>query len=255
MIYQDAFAQALLDPAQPCPAGLITWNGSDPAKRFAIYRNNVVVSLIDALVSTFPVTRALVGEEFFYDMARRFALASPPSTPVLAHYGEALPAFIEQFPPAASIAYLADVARLERLRVHAYHAAETQSLSSAMISATLIQAADKLPDWQVGCHPSAAVLQSRYAVVSLWEAHQGIREIATVDPCLPESALIIRVGFDVRLAQLNTGTAAFIEQLLRNANLGTAVEHAYQTAEDFDLPQALALLMRFNAIVSLQPPE
>ena len=51
---QAAFAQALLDPDLPCPSGLCTWNGSDPARRFAVYRNNVVVSLIDALADIVP---------------------------------------------------------------------------------------------------------------------------------------------------------------------------------------------------------
>jgi len=73
---QADFAQRLLKPDLPCPSGLKTWNGSDPAPRFAVYRNNVVVSLVDALAQTFPVTQALVGEAFFraprvFDASRR----------------------------------------------------------------------------------------------------------------------------------------------------------------------------------------
>ena len=73
---QSAFADALLDPARPCPPGLRTWNGSDPARRLAVYRNNVVSSLIDALADTFPVVQRLVGTEFFRAMAGVFA---PPA--------------------------------------------------------------------------------------------------------------------------------------------------------------------------------
>lgn len=40
---QRLFAAALLDPDAPCPTGLAAWNGSDPTRRFAVYRNNVVV--------------------------------------------------------------------------------------------------------------------------------------------------------------------------------------------------------------------
>ena len=35
MSAQHDFAQALLDPALPCPAGLVAWNGSNPARRTA----------------------------------------------------------------------------------------------------------------------------------------------------------------------------------------------------------------------------
>ena len=62
---QQAFANALTDPAQPCPPGLISWNQSDVAQRFAVYRNNVMASLVDALADTFVVTQELVGPEFF----------------------------------------------------------------------------------------------------------------------------------------------------------------------------------------------
>ncbi|MBP8278840.1 MAG: putative DNA-binding domain-containing protein, partial [Propionivibrio sp.] len=43
MSAQTTFAAALLDPDLAPPNGLIAWNGSDPARRFAVYRNNVVV--------------------------------------------------------------------------------------------------------------------------------------------------------------------------------------------------------------------
>ena len=56
------FAAALLDSRQGCPAGLRTWNGSDPAARLAVYRNNVVSSLIDALADTFPVAIAFPSD-------------------------------------------------------------------------------------------------------------------------------------------------------------------------------------------------
>lgn len=87
MSVQSALAAALLDPDAPCPVGLTAWNGSDPARRFAVYRNNVVVSLIDALAATFPVTLELVGEEFFRAMAGVFVRAVPPTSALLAEYG------------------------------------------------------------------------------------------------------------------------------------------------------------------------
>ncbi|MBL8587921.1 MAG: putative DNA-binding domain-containing protein, partial [Methylobacteriaceae bacterium] len=108
-----AFAAALLSPGAPAPPGLTTWNGSDPARRFAVYRNNVVVSLIEALSGAFPVTRELVGEEFFRAMAREFALGHPPRSPVMARFGEELPGFIAAFAPARELPWLADVAALE----------------------------------------------------------------------------------------------------------------------------------------------
>ncbi len=65
MSTQADFSTALLDTRLPCPAGLYSANGADPASRFSVYRNNVQGSLINALADSYPVVQQLVGEEFF----------------------------------------------------------------------------------------------------------------------------------------------------------------------------------------------
>lgn len=250
MTGQQAFFAALLDPAQPLPAGLSARNGADPAARFAVHRNNVAASLIDALADTFPVTQALVGEAFFRAMARLFVHAEPPRSRVLAFYGESFPGFVAHFPPAASVPYLADVARLEMLRVHAYHAADDAPLSAASI-AELLADADRLPDLRIAFHPSLGLLRAQYAVVSLWAAHQDITELASVDPQVPENALVVRPALDVEVLRLDAGAGDFIAQLLRGESLGGAAEQVARTHPDFDLASILGLLIQKQAITSM----
>lgn len=250
---QPLFAAALLDPDAPCPAGLIAWNGSDPARRFAVYRNNVVVSLIDALANAFPVTQELVGEDFFRAMAGVFVRHAPPTSVLLAEYGDGLPAFIEQFEPARSVPYLADVARLERLRVRAFHAADADPLAPDRVVQALADP-ERLPTLQVGCHPSLGVLSSRYAVVSLWAAHQGIGDLASIDPAVPESALVVRVGREVQVGALPPGGDALIAGFANGLALGEAAAQAASSHHDFDLTMALALLLRYGALTSLHQP-
>ena len=79
------FADRLFSTQPACPPGLTTWNQSDPGRRFAVYRNNVMVSLIDALADTFPVVQQLVGEVFFRAMAGVFARQSPPRSSMVLH--------------------------------------------------------------------------------------------------------------------------------------------------------------------------
>ncbi|KAF3996536.1 HvfC/BufC N-terminal domain-containing protein [Glaciimonas immobilis] len=248
---QQAFFEALLDPDRPPPSGLTTWNGADPAARFAVYRNNVVSSLINALVDTFPVTQELVGELFFGAMARLFVSKEPPRSQVLTFYGEAFPTFIQNFAPAAAVPYLADVARLEMLEVHAYHAHDADALpASALVSA--LEDVDELPNLRIGFHPSVRLLRSQYAVVSLWAAHQGIADIATVDPYLPDNALVIRSQLNVEIINLTAGASNFVANLLLGTCLGSAAERASAAHPDFDLTSILVLLVRVNAISSIQ---
>ncbi|MGF6691885.1 hypothetical protein M2318_001945 [Metapseudomonas resinovorans] len=243
----DAFACALLDPELPCPTGLHAWNGADPARRFAVYRNNVLASLIGALADTFPVVRQLVGETFFAGMARLYVQAVPPRSPLLAFYGGEFPDFIATFPPAASLPYLADTARLELAQVHAYHAADLPLLDGARLAAVLADP-ERLPGMQLWLHPSVAVIRSDYAIASLWAAHQGLLELAEVNPDRPECALVLRNGLEVEVSLIGPGASAFIQALGAGSPLGPAVGAALAVDADFDLGSTLARLLAGGAI-------
>lgn len=249
---QTTFAAALLDPERPCPPGLSTWNGSNPARRFAVYRNNVLVSLIDALADSFPVTQQLVGEEFFRAMARLHAYAHPPQSRLLAFYGADFPDFIASFPPAAGLPYLADVARLEYRRVVAYHAADVPGVGSEAVAAALADQA-ALPTLGVTLQPSLAVLASASAVVSLWAAHQGVLDLSAVAPETPETALILRPGLEVEVMQIPPAAGAFISALGAGSPLGAAAEAALAIDPAFDLVGTLGLLLQKSAITALNP--
>jgi hypothetical protein len=248
------FADKLFSTQPACPPGLTTWNQSDPGRRFAVYRNNVMVSLIDALADTFPVTQALVGEEFFRAAAGVFARAHPPRSPVMAHYGNEFPDFIEAFPPAAGLPYLADLARLEMLRVRAYHAADAISLLPAAI-APLLANPERLPETRFELHPSLNVLVSPHAVVALWYAHQGDEvdsRLAEIDTTLPESALVLRAELEVETYRISAGAAAFVQSLRDGCCFGDAVETALATDAVFDLTDTLGLLLRSGAVTGLR---
>ncbi len=251
---QAGFANALRDRLAPCPAGLTTWNGSDPAARLAVYRNNVWASLIDALADGFPVTHALVGADFFRAMAQCFIAAQLPRSALLAEYGADFPDFIAGFAPADPVPYLADVARLEWLRVRAYHAADVDPVAPDRLQLALSQP-ETLGQWGLRLHPSLSVLTSDYAVVALWAAHQGVEELGAIDPSQAETALVLRAGLEVEVIRLAAGAADFIQQLLAGARLSAAVEQAMARAADFDLSEMLALLLPAGAITDLVAPE
>jgi hypothetical protein len=245
-LWQGRFASALLDAESEPPGGLKTWNGSDPAKRFAVYRNNVVVNLVDGLCETFPVCLELVGEEFFRAMVTVFVRTAPPSGPVLASYGAELPAFIERFGPAADIPCLADVARLEWARVAAWHGADATSLRPEDWSAL---SPDALARTSVVCHPAAAVLRLASPAVSVWAAHQAdaatnSAELEAIDISRGEECLVIRPQLEVEVLLLPPGGATFCERLLAGEPFGIAAGAAAASDTHFDLSANLALAMR-----------
>ena len=162
---QPDFAAALLDPDRPAPEGVIRPDGTQATKRFDVYRNNVVTSLIDALGAGFPAVHALVGEDFFKAVAGVYVRQHPPTSPLMIFYGEAFPAFLRAFEPAQAVPYLADVAALERARREAYHAADDPIGDPSPLAEL---AADRLMETRFHLHASVRLVSSPYPVFSIW---------------------------------------------------------------------------------------
>lgn len=244
---QAAFGAALLDAAPAVPAGLRSWNGSDPARRFAVYRNNVAVALTQALADTFPVVKQLVGSEFFAAVAGVYWRAQPPHSPVLARWGEGFADWLAGFAPARSLPYLPDMARLEFARVAAWQAADAQALPAAVLQASLADA-PSLPRARLMLHPSCRVLRSPFDVRALWAAHQQDGDWPAIDLDRPCAMLVLRDPADeVLVIGLDDAAAAFIGALGEAASLAEAL----QRAPGVDLVDALALLLRHGALVGI----
>ena len=247
----QAFADALRCPDTRCPPGLTSWNGSDPAQRLAVYRNNVRVSLIDALAAGHPVVQALVGRSFFRAMAAGFVQAHPPRSAVLLDYGEGFDSFIAAFPPASALPYLADVARLEWLRVCAWHAADAVALPTARLAALLTDAG-RLPRLRLILHPALHCLSSAHPVVTLWRAHQQADPAAAVrsiDLSCGETALLLRSGTSVEIMAIPAEAGTFLRRLQAGHALGEAA-----AVPALDLPGILALLIREGALTGVIDP-
>ena len=75
--FADRFAAALTDPTHSTPMGVIGPHGKGAVTRYNVYRNNVTVSLINALAAIYPAIQRITGIEFFRAMARFHVRAHP----------------------------------------------------------------------------------------------------------------------------------------------------------------------------------
>ena len=244
---QIALAAALLDPERAVPAAVTAHTARVPARRFAVYRNNVTASLINALRARFPVIEKLVGEEFFAAMAAVFVRTQPPRSPILSVYGDEFPGFIDGFPPMAELAYAGDVARLEAARTRAYHAADAAPLDAGTL-ATLDAAA--VPDLSFKLHPSLQLVRSRHAIVSIWAMNSGERPLQAIETDAAEDALVARPALTVSVRSLPPGGAAFLAALAGRATLAQAAQAALADCADFDLTANLAGLFASGLVTA-----
>jgi hypothetical protein len=237
---------ALLDPERAVSAGLMR------PERFAVYRNNVVVGLIEALAAAYPAVLALVGTRFFKAMAGVHVRAEPPKSPLLILYGAGFPSFIETFAPARRLPFLADVARLERLWLEAYHTAEAAPLPLDAL-ARLPEPA--LAEARLALHPTVGLLASPHPVAALWAANTGRGEHRAVDLRRPETVLILRPRDRVEVHILEPGEAAFVGALSDGRSLAAAAEAALATEPSFALSSALGRIFAVGAVAGIDHPS
>jgi hypothetical protein len=242
------FVRALLDPDLPPPRSLKAAHDLRPARRFAVYRNNVVVGLIDALSERFPVCLRLVGEEFFRAMARCYARVSFPRVPMLFEYGEDFAEFVSRFEPVRDLPYLSDVARLEYAMGRAYHAADAATLPLDFVRSL---PGDRLASATALLHPSTQVIPSRYPIISIWSANTAPDppEILALDHA--EDALVVRPRLAVEAHALPASGSTLVEVLMGGGTFGEAVNAASRRARDFDLAASLRTLLACEAFVAI----
>jgi hypothetical protein len=248
--YAAAFAPGLIDPHYATPANVAGPHGKAAVKRYNVYRNNVTVSLIDALAAVYPAVQRITGTEFFRAMARFHIRETPPTSPLLFEYGRDFPGFIERYEYAQSMPWLADTARIERAWLDAYHAADAPPLNADALGAI---PPERLADLVFVAHPATRILRSSHPAVTIFAMNRGDGPVGPVKTIEPEDALITRPGLEVVVRHLPPGGAVFLTQLLAGDPLGAAVAAAIDAAPSFDLPANIAGMIEAGVFTAIHP--
>jgi hypothetical protein len=246
---QQDFTAALLDPEAPLPAAVRAGLSARTQRGFAVYRNNVATSLIEAVALRYPVVRRLTGDDAFRGVAHQFVRSEPPRSPVLLHYGEAFPRFLRSLGPEPSIAYVADIAELEMQRGRAYHAADAEPVGHEAFASL---SPEQLKSLRVSLHPSVALVRSRFPIVTIWRANQRDDGGPCIRQWAAESALVARPFLDVEVWRLPPGGFAFVDALTNRETLAAAAEAGMAEALEFDIAANLALLIEVNIVVGIE---
>jgi len=250
-LLQQDFANALRDASSTPRAG--AWLCGDDLlarERLSIYRANVAASAVKALSAAYPVTRRVVGDEYFEGLSRACLAANPSTSGDLFEFGDELSGFLAAFPHAQTLPYLPDLARLEWAVHRAYGAADSQPWDHAALALVSAEEQGAIRfAWSAG----TSIVESKYPLARVWQIHQP--EYAgefSVDWSVSERALVSREGFVVVVSALEAGDCAFIASCLRGSNLAhaaeAALEAASQTQTEFDLGRLLARSIASNLI-------
>jgi len=231
---QAAFARAMMERQESAVLAewIVAGRGLDAEARIGVYRNNVFSNYRATLREVYPVVRALVGESFFNGAADTYASNYPSRSGDLNDFGGEFGVFLAGWPPAAQLAYLPDVARLEWAAERVFHAAEAPPLDLAALAA-VSQA--ELPGLRFALHPASRIVCSPYPIRRIWEVNQpdfsGDQSVHLGDD--GDALLVIRRSAAVELAPLSSGELELLQALA--ADLTLAQAHALALAADPEL--------------------
>ncbi|MCR9178146.1 MAG: DNA-binding domain-containing protein [Alphaproteobacteria bacterium] len=243
--FEGDMARAVLSADRTAAPG---WMDAESAFRFRVYRNNLRHGLAGLLADAFPVVRRLVGAEFFEAAAAVFVERHPPEDRMLAAFGGGFPEFLDSFEPARSVPYLGDVARLERARIEALHAADAAPLDPVSVSAL----GERVVSARFVPHPACRLLRSPHPVLSIWQANVRAEAASSAFRGEPEAVLITRPVLEVHVVALSEADAAFADALLQGHSADEANGIAVALDPCFEPMRAFRTLLDSGAFRGLQ---
>ena len=221
---QCAVRRSLVEHDDGAAAMHILSSGLAPEQRLAIYRNTFDGNLANALRLLFPAVHRLVGAEFFEGAARIFAHQRPPCSAWLDEYGAEFPEFLADFPQAASLPYIPDVARLEWAVTRALHAPDV-----APFDAQRLAALDPADHERVRfvANPTISLVRAAYPADTIWRAAlaQDDAALGAIDLAIGTCWLLIeRRVTGVEVTRLDERAWCFADALVSGLPLGAALE-------------------------------
>jgi hypothetical protein len=235
------------------------WHSDQPQTQRGLqaYRANGHALAKRSLHAAYPVIEQMMGSDNFAALSRDFWHRHPPTRGDLAHWGDALPAFLASSEALADTPYLADVARVE----WALHLAA--SAADAVVDPASFARLSE-PDatgLALTLSPGTVLVSSRYPVASLVlshrQEHPSLKQAAErLRDAVPETALVWRQGFQPRLAPVNSAAAALLSALLQGLDLPTALDAALAAKADetqaFNLSLWLTNAVTTSLVIGVQ---
>ena len=222
---QREFAAALFVPDARPPIVILD-RAPGRAARFAVYRNNTLTNLTAALLDVHTVVARLVGQEFFDHVAGHYAHAYPSLSGDVHDYGGHFAEYLEAYPAAAGLPWLADVARLEWAWHEAFHAAAPGSFDWSALSAVDPDAQGRL--WFMP-NPTLRLVQSPYPILHIWEVNQPDRsgdESVDLNEGSDRLVLVRGANHVIAIERVDAATYALLEACRLGRSIGEAVAAA-----------------------------
>ena len=237
---QRGFAADMLNNSVENTPSFLSGGVFSGERLLSIYRNNINSSLAAALSDTHPSVAALVGDEYFIELAKQYLREYPPRQPNLHAFGDCFDQFLVQHAVVAQLPYLSDIARLDWAWHCAFHATDATPLEDEKIALVPVEEYARL---RFQCVPSVVLIASDFPIYSIREFcrdAQANPEASQFDMGdAGERVLVYRTNWRVSMRSLPVAEWAFLNSLKAGYTLGDSIECAVEFDPAFELNAVL----------------
>lgn len=210
-----------------------------------VYRNTVLSGCVDALRANFPVVARLLGDEMFEAVATEYATNCPPRQAVLALYGARFPDWLEEQTWVWDVAYVPDVARIERHYVESLFAADAEPLEMGALSSR--------DDWlgmRLALHPATRLDWLLMPAMSIWLAQRAGHEGDLDLEWQAEGVLLTRPSLEVLPTRLSRAGHRFLFGIRLGESVGDAAIAAGSLYPETDIGSLFTSLVNAGAFAA-----
>ena len=207
---------------------------------YSVYRNTVMAGCVDALTANYPTVHQLIGADCFNDAATSFVQKFPPSSGVLAGYGQGFATFLSSLDAVAELEYLPGVAVLDRFWTEAHFAADGTVLNATDFAGLTLKALSR------SCFVLNPATRWRtfetMPIYTLWQRHRDGLPLDVELDWRGESALVTRPSGAVAWAAIPHAAVTFLSSCASGKRFDQAMEDAFSTGGTDDASWLPALI-------------
>ncbi len=216
-------------------------------ERMAIYRNNTLHSLREAVKELYPSLVATIGDDLMNASAHHYIIQHPPRSAAMVDFAHDFPEFLSTFSATQHIAYLPDLATLDLAQHRAYHAQDKSPLTAEAFAKL---SPDILANARIEAHPSAQLIASGYAIYDMWKMAQG-KHHETIQADKAQYIFIIRPDAEVDVYSIDHAHYQFLSALKNDHTISDALEIALETNPHINASEAIAFLIQCGFSVKI----
>lgn len=219
---QQTFAGVLIDgaPALALEKLVRADDRASAEERVAVYASMYRLRLIEVLGEVYPLTRVLVGEDAFDDIANAYVRAHPSRSPSLRAYGASFDAFLAKV--ADAHAHAAALARLEWARYDVFDAIDEPVLKREKLA---VLAPEAIAEVHLRTIRASQIVACTHDVDGLYRALKEHPEDKPPDaPATPTTLLVWRDPPTIFHRPIGAREARMLALLSEGTSLGLLCE-------------------------------